>query len=75
MNEYTVYGKVTCFVSVKVKAESTADAVEKAYEEFGGVNGYAGNGGWNKLIGVSGTNETIEAGDEVDWEEPEEEIE
>lgn len=73
MKEYTVYGKVACYVSVKVKAENAGDAVEKAYEEFGGISSYVGNNGWDKLIGVSGTHETIEASDEIEWEEPEEE--
>ena len=75
MKEYKVYGKVICHVSIKVKAESAEAAVEKAYDEFGGINNYVGNGGWDKLIGVTGTHETIEYGEEIEWEEPKEEQE
>jgi hypothetical protein len=74
MPKFKVWGKVICFVSKEVDAENPEDAVEKAYEKFGGVGSYVGNGGWNKLIGVTGQDESIEAGDEIEWEVPEEEV-
>ena len=48
-------------VGIIVEAESEEEAIQKAYEEFGGVNDYCGNGGIDKLIGVAGDTEWIEA--------------
>lgn len=73
MKKYRVFGKFTGYVSTEVEAENAGEAVEKAYEEFNGIRSYAGNGGWDKLIGVSGAKETIDFESEIEWEQPEEE--
>jgi hypothetical protein len=74
MPQYKVWGKFTAYVYKKVEAENAEEAVEKAAEEFGGISGYSGNGGWDKLIGVRGTDEGIECEyPEIEWEQPEEE--
>lgn len=70
--KYDVHGTMTVVVTITVEAESGEEAIEKANEEFGGVNSYAGNGGCDKLIGVRGSNESIEADEEPvfdDWTE------
>lgn len=56
---YDVHGTVPVVVHITVEAESEEEAIQKAYEEFGGVNAYCGNGGIDKLIGVDGYNESI----------------
>ncbi|MFB0847303.1 hypothetical protein [Paenibacillus oleatilyticus] len=73
MPEFEVLGKFTVHVSKKVEAESAEEAVEKAVEEFGGITGYVRNGGIDKLLGVMGRDESIEANWlEIEWEQPEE---
>lgn len=67
--KYTVYGTVHAQVSIKVDAANKDEAIEKAYEEFGGITSYCGNGGNDKLIGVSGSDESIEADGEVEFTE------
>ena len=53
--KYRVIGNVQVSVGITVEAESEEDAIQKAYEEFGGVNDYCGNDGTDKLIGVDGS--------------------
>lgn len=73
MKKYTVHGKFEGSVSIEVEAKSAEDAFEKAYEEFGGISGYVGNGGIDKVVGVSGRNESIDCDyAEVEWKRPEE---
>jgi hypothetical protein len=47
-------------------------AIDMAYSEFGGLTGYVGNGGYDKLIGVHATGESIEADCEVEFKTAEE---
>lgn len=57
--KYTVIGSTRVTVSMDVEANSAAEAIEKANNEFGGIIAYVGNGGCDKLIGVAGETETI----------------
>ena len=72
MKKYVVYGKVTAFISVELEAENKKEAIEKAYEECSGPMSFAGNGGYDKLIGVDGDNVSISCDDEVEYTEVEE---
>ncbi|WP_293807295.1 hypothetical protein [uncultured Phascolarctobacterium sp.] len=56
MKKYIVYGKVTAFVEVELEAENEKEAIEKAYDNIG-IDNYCGNGGTDKLVGVSDTDE------------------
>ncbi len=47
-------------------------AIDMAYSEFGGIHEFVGNGGVDKLIGVYGTDESIHADGEVDFDKAEE---
>ena len=47
-------------------------AISMAYDKFGGLTGYVGNGGYDKLIGVHKTDESIEADCEVEFKTAEE---
>lgn len=54
MKKWTVYGSATIGVCVTVSAETEEDAIEAAYDEFDGLQGYVGNGGiGDKLVGVN----------------------
>lgn len=73
MAKYKVWGSFTGSVSITVEADSQDEAFDKAYEEFGGLGSYCGNGGCDKLIGVSSPNESCEAEDaEIIWDEAQE---
>jgi hypothetical protein len=72
MATYRVFGKTSVTVSIVVEANTPEEAIECADEEFGGINGFCGNGGADKLIGVYGSNESIEEdGSEIEWFEAE----
>jgi hypothetical protein len=63
MKKYIVTIPYACFVTVEVEANNEREAEEMAIDE-GYITSYAGNGGFDKLIGVYGSNVSIEAGDE-----------
>lgn len=42
---------------------------EKATEQFGGIEAFCGNGGYDKLIGVEGSNESISADESVTFDD------
>lgn len=65
--KYRVYGHTTVTVSTLVEANSEEEAIEKANREFGGIISYGGNGGIDKLIGVDGECDTIEADESVEF--------
>ena len=67
--EYRVYGHTTVTVSTLVEANSEEEAIEKANQEFGGILSYCGNGGTDKLIGVDGEYDTIEADESVEFDD------
>lgn len=71
--KYRVIGNIQVSVGIIVEAENEDEAIQNAYEEFGGVNGYCGNGGTGKLIGVDGDTEWIEADGIVEFNDVEEE--
>lgn len=75
MKKYIVTGKVTAFISVEIEAKNKKEAIEKAYEECAGPMGFVGNGGCNKLIGVTDSDcakVSIYCDDEVEYTEVEE---
>ena len=61
MKTWKVYGSVPVNVTVTVDAETADDAIDKAYEEFGGLTNYAGNGGMDKIVGTSERNVSLDA--------------
>lgn len=73
--KYRVIGNIQVSVGIIVEAENEDKAIQNAYEEFGGVNGYCGNGGTDKLIGVDGDTEWIEADGIVEFNDVEEDEE
>lgn len=66
--KYRISGNITVSVGITVEANSGEEALERAYEKFGGVHDYAGNNGLDKLIGVEGDTEWIEADGMVEFD-------
>jgi hypothetical protein len=58
-------GNTTVTVSVEVEAKTREEALAKAPKKFGGVHSFGSNGGADKLIGVEGENETIDADEPI----------
>lgn len=70
MKKFRVFGTAQVNVSCVVEADSPEEAMEKADDKFGGISGFCGNGGTDKLIGVHGSKESISSEDvSVDWDE------
>lgn len=67
--KYDVHGTVEVVITITIDAESGEEAIEKANEVFGGVYSYAGNGGLDKLIGVNGSNESINVDSPVEFDD------
>jgi hypothetical protein len=66
MKKYKVQFRTDVWINVEVEAEDENDAIDKAWQEQPCLIGYAGNGGSDKLCGVSGSNLSIEISDMVD---------
>lgn len=69
MRKYKITIPFPVFVSIEVEAEDEETAEEAAFAEAY-IDSYAGNGGSDKLIGVSGSNVSIEAGETPIEEKP-----
>lgn len=63
MATYRVFGEIPVYLTVTVEAESMEEAIDLAHEEFEGMENYVGNGGTDRMIGVIGPNDTVEAPD------------
>ncbi len=62
--KYFVEGVAEAIVGIVVDAENEEEAIAKAYDQFGGIHAYAGNGGYDKVIGVNGSEECISCEDD-----------
>ena len=67
MKKYKVYGTYTITIAKEVWADDEDEAIAKADEHFGGVIEYCGNGGYDKLVGVSEADESVAADGDPDW--------
>lgn len=75
MKKYAVYGKVLTWVRVELEAEDKEEALERAYDECSSAMALVGNGGTDKMIGVSDTDSakvSIGCDDEIEYTEAEE---
>lgn len=61
MKKYRVCGVVEVAVYKEVWANNEDEAYEKASEQLCCLSEYCGNGGWDKLVGVDGEGESVEA--------------
>ena len=72
MKKFKVCGQYTITVMKEVWANDEDEAINKAANKFGGIVEYAGNGGYDKLIGVSQYDESVAADGMIEWENAEE---
>lgn len=72
MKKFKIYGSYTITVAKEVWANDEDEAFSKAEEKFCGVIEYVGNGGYDKLLGVSEPDESVAADGIVEWIDAEE---
>lgn len=60
MKKFKVYGTVQVAVYKEVWAHNEDEAYAKASEQLSCLTEYAGNGGWDKLIGVEEDGESVD---------------
>ena len=65
MKKFVLTGDVTATVTITIEAENEQQAIDKAHDEFAGVEAFCGNGGVDKLIGVCEDNQSIDCCDTV----------
>ena len=75
MKKFKVYGTYTITIAKEVWARDEDEAVDKAQDNWGGVHEYVGNGGYDKLIGVYGDDESVAADGYEEWGTNVEELE
>ena len=64
MKKYRVEVPYIVTVTAIVEAENEDEAIDAAFDEGAELTGYCGNGGSNKLVGVYGSNLSVDAWDE-----------
>lgn len=76
MKKLRVFGHTEITVSVLVEVDEErfaemdeSDIFDIASQEFGGIGSFAGNGGIDKLIGVYGSRESIDADNDVEFDD------
>ena len=72
MKLYRVYGTTVVTVCKEVWANSKDEAIERAGDELYSLTEYCGNGGYDKLVGVDGMDESVYADDMIEWDYTEE---
>ena len=78
MKKLRVFGHATVTVSTIIEVKdgeelNEEEIYDRARENFGGIMAFAGNGGTDKLIGVSDYDETISADKEPEFDDDTEE--
>ena len=69
MTKYRVCGTVTVTVVKEVWANCEDEAFEKAQSQLDSLTEYCGNGGYDKLIGVDGDDESVACYDSICYDE------
>ena len=67
MKKYKVIGTTVVTVTKEVWANNEDEAYDKAYDELSGLTAFCGNGGTDKLVGVYGYDESVDADDTIDY--------
>ena len=58
MKKYNVTHFIAVEVTIQIDAESEAEALEESWE-YAHLGSYVGNGGYDKIVGVSDSNVSI----------------
>lgn len=72
MKKFRVMGTTVVTVYKEVWANGEDEAMGKAESQLVCLTEYGGNGGWDKLIGVDNSDESVEVGDNIKWSDVEE---
>ena len=68
-NRYRVFGHTTVNVTIEVDANSEDEAYAAAMEECGCLTAFCGNGGTDKLIGVDGSDESVDIVESIEYDD------
>lgn len=71
MKKYRVIGTTTVTVYKEVWAANEDDALDKANNQLSGLTAYCGNFGYDKLVGVEGDDESVDADGYIEWNDTE----
>lgn len=71
MKKFRVYGNVNVVVTKEVWANTEEEALEKAYGKLPCLTAYAGNGGYDKLVGVSDYDESVDIPEDIEYDDTE----
>ena len=74
MKKYRVFGHTTVTVSTVIEVADDEELdeeeiYERASDVFSGIGAFAGNGGFDKVIGVYGGKDSISADEEVEFDD------
>jgi hypothetical protein len=72
MKKFKVYGNVNVVVTKEVWANTPEEAMEKAQERLCCLTAYCGNGGYDKLVGVANSDESVDVFDDIVYDDVEE---
>ena len=64
-----VHGTVPIVIHITVEAENGEESIKITTKKFKGVPEYVGNGGYNKLISIEGSNEFITIDGDVEFDD------
>lgn len=69
MKRYRVYGTTVVEVVKEVWASSEEEAYKKASNQLYSLTEYCGNGGYDKLVGVDGHDESVAANENIEYDD------
>lgn len=69
MTKYRIYGTTMVGIVKEVWANSEDEAYDRAFRELNSLTVYCGNGGFDKLVGVSGEDERVAADDTIEYDD------
>lgn len=69
MKKYRVYGTTVVEVVKEVWANSEDEAYDKASKQLNSLTEYCGNGGYDKLVGVDGNDESVAANENIEYDD------
>lgn len=72
MKKFKVCGNVNVVVTKEVWAHNEEEAMKKAQERLSCLTAYCGNGGWDKLVGVENSDESVDIFDDIVYDDAEE---
>lgn len=68
---FRVFGHTTVSVMTVVCAKDEDDAIAMASCDLPMLSTYSGNGGWDKLVGVDGSHDSVDAYEEIEFDDVE----